>query len=130
MIREINKNDIEYINNLTDYKLTNNIFSSCLVYVENNIIAFLDYSIMYEKIEINYIYVKEEYRRLKIASKLLEYLINNNQDKENITLEVDVNNFNAINLYKKFNFKQVAIRKNYYNKTDAYLMEVRLKWKY
>ncbi len=119
----IKERTIENIN-LNDYKLTNNPFSKCLIYLENNtIIAFIDYSIIYEKIEINYIFVKEEYRRKNIASKLLSYLIKNNLDKENITLEVNINNIKAINLYKKFNFKEVAIRKNYYGNSDGILME-------
>ena len=40
-----------------------------------------------------------------------------------ITLEVNINNTIALNLYKKFNFKEVAIRKGYYNGIDAILME-------
>lgn len=119
----IKERTIENIN-LNNYKLTNNPFSKCLIYLEDNIIiAFIDYSIIYEKIEINYIFVKEEYRRKKIASKLLSYLIENNLNKENITLEVNINNINAINLYKKFNFNEVAIRKNYYGNSDGILME-------
>ena len=40
--------------NLNNYKITENPFSKCLIYLENdNIIGFLDYSIIYEKIEIN-----------------------------------------------------------------------------
>ena len=47
--------------------------------------------------------------------------------KINITLEVNCNNKNAIKLYKKFNFKEVAIRKCYYNnKEDGILMELKL----
>ena len=34
---------------------------------------------------------------------------------EFITLEVRQSNITAVNLYKKNGFKQVAIRKNYYN---------------
>ncbi len=42
----------------------------------------------------------------------------------NINLEVRISNQKAINLYKKYGFKIVTIRKNYYqdNHEDAYLM--------
>ena len=43
-------------------------------------------------------------------------------DKD-ITLEVKIDNVPAISIYKKFGFKKVAIRKNYYNGTDGILME-------
>ena len=123
MIKEYN--DIEYLNTLSSYNITLNPFNKILVYIEDNeILGFIDYSKMYENMEINYIYVIEQYRNKGIASKLLEYIINNN-DFLNITLEVNINNINAIKLYEKYNFKTVSIRKGYYNGVDAYLMERR-----
>ena len=123
MIKEYN--DIEYLNTLSDYNITLNNFNKILAYIEeNNVLGFIDYSKMYENMEINYIFVKEEYRKKGIASKLLKYIINNN-DFLNITLEVNINNKNAIKLYEKFDFKTVSIRKGYYNGIDAYLMERR-----
>ena len=123
MIKEIT--DISYVNTLSSYKVSLNAFNHILVYeIDNKIVAFLDYSKMYEKMEINYIYVLNEFRHNHIATKLLEYMINNNEF-ENITLEVNVNNIGAINLYKKFNFEIVATREKYYNGVDAYLMERR-----
>ena len=41
----------------------------------------------------------------------------------NITLEVRVSNIPAINLYKKFGFREVALRKYYYGDEDGILME-------
>ena len=64
MIRTAKKEEIIYLNKLTDYKISLNEFNEVLVYVEDNIIkAFLDYSVMYERMEINYIFVLEEYRK-------------------------------------------------------------------
>lgn len=123
MIKEYN--DIEYLNTLSSYNITINPFNKILVYMDGNtILGFIDYSKMYENMEINYIFVIEQYRNKGIASKLLEYVINNN-DFSNITLEVNINNINAIKLYEKYNFKTISIRKGYYNGIDAYLMERR-----
>jgi len=128
MIKEYN--DIEYLNKLSSYNITINPFNKILVYMDGNtILGFIDYSKMYENMEINYIFVIEQYRNKGIASKLLEYVINNN-DFSNITLEVNINNINAIKLYEKYNFKTISIRKGYYNGIDAYLMERRNLWKY
>lgn len=121
MIKETN--DISYLNTLSSYNITLNAFSHILIYAKDNeILGFLDYSKMYENMEINYIYVKEEYRKKGVATELLNYMITTN-NFNNITLEVNTKNLNAINLYKKFDFKIINIRKNYYNGVDGYLME-------
>ena len=46
---------------------------------------------------------------------------------KSITLEVNEQNIPAINLYKKFNFEQVGIRKKYYNNSqNAVIMTLKL----
>lgn len=99
-----------------------NEFTHNIVYtVEKNIVAFILYTNIYENCEIIDIFVLQEYRNKNIGSLLLEEFIKNNLTK-NITLEVNINNKPAINLYKKFGFEQVAIRKGYYNGVDGILM--------
>ena len=123
MIKEVT--NIDCLNTLSEYKITLNEFSHILVYEkDNNIVAFLDYSKMYERMEINYIFVKEEYRENNIGYELIKYMIDNNEF-DNITLEVNINNISAINLYKKHGFEIVSIREKYYNGIDGYLMERR-----
>lgn len=126
MIREINDfSKIEEIfNNIFEEKLNYNIYSKLIIYEKNNnIIGFCIYDIIYERCEIEYIGVLKEYRKNKIASKILEYLIDNlDENIKNITLEVSVKNEGAINLYLKYGFQKKAIRKKYYKNIDAYLM--------
>ena len=43
-------------------------------------------------------------------------------DTKPIMLEVNVKNLPAISLYKKMGFKQISLRKNYYNTDDAIIM--------
>ena len=103
-------------------ELKSNPFGNFLVYKKDNtLVAYLYYSLIYDRIEINQIEVLTEERRKHIGSSLLNYLIDNN--KNDITLEVKIDNLPAINLYKKFGFKEVAIRKGYYNGVDGILME-------
>ena len=120
MIKEIT--DIDYINSLSDYKVSINAFTKILVYIDKDIVAFLDYSKMYEKIEINYVFVKEEYRNRKIAYKLIKSIM---KDYDSITLEVRIDNEYAIKLYKSLGFKIIGKRPKYYNGIDAYLMEAK-----
>jgi ribosomal protein S18 acetylase RimI-like enzyme len=51
---------------------------------------------------------------------MIEDLIKNNVIS--VSLEVNVENISAINLYKKFAFEKATIRKNYYGNKDAVLM--------
>ena len=106
--------------------LNNNVFSKYFIYVEeSNIIGFVNYFDIYDRYEIVNIFVTETYRNKKIDTKMLEHLIKlgEKQNIKNITLEVKKDNIVAINLYKKYNFEIVAIRKLYYQGIDGLLME-------
>lgn len=90
--------------------------------VNNSIVAYLDYSVYFERAEINYLFVKKEFRNKKIATKLLEYMFKNISNVSSITLEVREKNVAAINLYLKNGFNKCSIRKNYYGNEDALLL--------
>lgn len=99
----------------------NDPFRKVYIYmIDNKVAGFIDYSLIYDRIELNYILVIEECRHSKIASKLIEKMLEEGVDS--FSLEVCINNDAAINLYKKYGFNIVSIRKNYYNDLDAYLM--------
>ena len=97
-----------------------NPFGKVLVYKENDeIIAYLYYSEIYERIEINNIEVKSDSRNKGIGTKLLKKLTETVE--KSISLEVRENNYPAIRLYKKFNFSERAIWKGYYQGIDGIL---------
>ena len=101
-------------------------FAKYIEYVENNIVmATLKYSLIYDRMEIDNIFVEEKYRGKGIGNKLMSYLVSIaiNERVVNITLEVRVSNNIARNLYKKFGFREVALRKFYYGDEDGILME-------
>lgn len=101
-----------------------NEHTRCLLYfINNTIVGFITFKIMYEKCEIEDIYIKEEYRRQGIGKKLIEEVEKRANKCENITLEVNENNISAIKFYESLGFKFIAKRKNYYGKEDALLME-------
>lgn len=113
MIREISDNK-------------DNPFYHKVEYVINNeVVGYLEYALLYERIEIENIFVLENYRCNGVGSKLMECLINTCYDKKliNITLEVRKSNSIAISLYKKYGFNKIGVRHNYYGNEDGLLME-------
>ena len=132
MIRKIELNDIPIVNEMLEifnYKIDDNIFDNAfrnvILYEENDIKGVLVFDLIYDRIEIDYIFVKEDFRRKGIASKLLNYIENNNTLK-NISLEVRTSNTSAISFYESKEFEKVAVRKNYYNDEDGILMIKRI----
>ena len=93
--------------------------------VDNQVVAFIQYEDIYDRFELDNIYVLKEYRNKGIASIMMDFMINEGKKKNviNITLEVREDNINAINLYKKYGFVEKAIRNNYYQNCNGILME-------
>ena len=129
MIRELEEKDLIQVNKLLEnfnYKLNkesfNNDFLKVLVYEEEFIVGVLVYQYLYDRIEIDYIIVDNNYRNLGIATKLLDFMKHKYNNILNITLEVRENNKDAISFYKRNGFKEVTKRKNYYKDEDGILM--------
>lgn len=82
--------------------------------------------------EILLLYVNRDKRKLGYATSLLKYIqdVPSKNVFSKIYLEVASNNKNAINLYKKNEYKKIGLRKKYYNfgnkKINAYLFEKNL----
>ncbi len=94
-------------------------------YQEDIVVGYLDYSLIYDRMEIDNFFVEENNRRCGIGKKLMSYLIAEaiTNHVVNITLEVRITNEIARNLYKNFGFREVALRKFYYGDEDGILME-------
>ncbi|OLA93111.1 MAG: hypothetical protein BHW63_02855, partial [Mycoplasma sp. CAG:611_25_7] len=120
MIKEIAKEKVINIFNIDEI---DSPFRKYFCYEEEDILGYFCIDIIYEKIELVNIFVKNEYRNRKIGTFMLKYLIDfaRNNNIYNITLEVDENNIYAIKLYEKCGFIKKAIRKNYYNNSDGIL---------
>lgn len=106
-------------------EMSNDPFLKYLMYKEDNqLIGFVNYSIIYERAELNYIYVDKNFRKKGIADKLMNSMFEDLKKEEvsSITLEVKKSNISAIKLYEKCNFKSVSIRKKYYGNEDGILM--------
>ena len=103
-----------------------NPFGRYLLELEDNkIIAYLYYSDIYDRAEINQIEVDVFHKNCGKASKLLKKMIE--LVDKSITLEVKKDNLVAIHIYKKYGFKENTIRKGYYQGIDGILMERKSK---
>lgn len=108
-------------------ELESNSFLSHYVYeYQGRVVGFYIASHVLDEVEIFTIAVDSAYQKMGIGKAMLNHLIDISKirnDKE-IWLEVSTKNIAAINLYRKFDFKIMGIRKNYYQKLgeDAYNM--------
>lgn len=94
-------------------------------YEKDKVLGYADYSLIYDRIELDNIFVESSRRGEGIGKKLMSYLVATAIDSHviNITLEVRLSNEIARNLYKSFGFREVALRKFYYGDEDGILME-------
>ena len=113
-----------YIDILKEEK-ANPYLKYCFYVGNNKILGYITYLDIYDRFKISNIYVLREFRGNGIASKMLQFVIDEGLNKKinNITLEVNSKNTSAIALYHKYGFKEVAIRSGYYSGTDGILME-------
>lgn len=102
-------------------ELKNNPFGKFLIMEENNIIiGYLYYSDIYDRAEINQFEIEKTCRNRGKGNELLKYFIE--KVNKSISLEVREDNFQAIRLYEKYNFKKVSIRVGYYQGVNGILM--------
>ncbi len=111
--------------NLFKSELENKNSMYIVAKLNNQIVGFAGIWLSVDDIHITNIVVKKNCRNQKIGSLMLNNLIElcENRTQKSITLEVNSNNIPAQKLYQKFGFKNVGIRKKYYNNTeDAIIM--------
>lgn len=108
----------------------NNTNSYYIVAKQNeNIVGFAGIWKSVDDIHITNIIVRKDFRKNGIGSLLLQKLIllTKSFGYKQLTLEVNSSNVPAIQLYLKFGFKNLGIRKKYYNNTnDAIIMTLYL----
>ena len=107
------------------YELEENEFSYLFV-LENEgvIVGYYGFWVMFEDVDITKVSIRKEFQGMKLSNILMQDCINRVSALgcEKINLEVRVDNFKAINLYKKYGFEEVTVRKDYYGKGEDALM--------
>ena len=94
--------------------------------IEGKVIGYAGMWHVMDELHITNVAVHPDYQGRKIGNQLLEALISfsSSGPYKGMTLEVRVSNEVAINLYTKYGFEKLGIRKGYYqdNKEDAMVM--------
>lgn len=111
--------------NILKQELENKNTTYIVAKENNEIVGFAGISTCLDEATLNNIVVKKSCRGRGIGGELLESLIDLCGDlhMRTFTLEVDTENAPAIHLYEKFGFKNLGVRKKYYNGSrDAYIM--------
>lgn len=110
----------EFASNYSHY------FVAELNHTQKQIIGYIGYWIIQDEGHITTLAVSSMYKRKHLADILLYTLIRDTiKNSINwLTLEVRATNVAAVNLYKKYGFKQLGIRKYYYqdNNEDALIL--------
>lgn len=111
------------------------VFNDCIVvgyecYVFLNDLVVVGFGILSygaKEAHILKVAIAPQYQRLGFGCSMLQHLINVAKvyGSEEIFLEVRISNSAAINLYKKYNFAEIGVRKGYYpgNELNGYHAE-------
>lgn len=104
----------------------NNMAKYLVAKIDGKVVGYGGMWIILDEGHITNIAVHPDHRGKKIGDALVKALINlaGENDVERMTLEVRPSNWAAINLYKKYGFKEAGVRKGYYQDTgeDAIIM--------
>ena len=106
----------------------NSIFLTC----KSKPLGYLMGRVIEDDLEIISLIIKKKFRQKGLGSELINQLIKIALQKKinKIFLEVSVENYKAIALYKKYKFTKIGSRKKYYSyankKTDADVMSLHL----
>lgn len=122
--------EISNINLISKENLKNDLNNTnCryfIFYIDDIPVGFIGISYILNTMDILSVLVNPKYQNKKIASKLLEHVINfsNKNNINEIFLEVRSKNLVARHLYEKFNFKEIDMRKNYYKNDNAIIYKL------
>lgn len=122
--------EISNINLISKENLNNDLNNTnCryfIFYIDDIPVGFIGLSYILNTMDILSVLVIPKYQNKKIASKLLEHIINfsNKNNINEIFLEVRSKNLVARHLYEKFNFEEIDMRKNYYKNDNAIIYKL------
>ncbi len=87
---------------------------------DGRVVGYIIYSDVQGEAELLRIAVDKSYRRQGIADSLMQNMMDELYESgaERVSLEVRAHNISAVQLYKKYGFKDIFIRENYYQNPE------------
>ena len=120
----LNEFDDFWTFNILEQELKNENTTYIVAKENDLVVGFAGLLMIVDEANIMNIVTKKDKRNSGIGTLLLKKLIElaREQNSTSITLEVNEKNIPAINLYKKLQFKEVGVRKKYYDNTDSAIL--------
>ena len=128
--QELSQKDLDilekYFYNSSFIKISNYFknYPTIFLFLFNNPLGFITYYKILDEIHILNFVIKKNYQNKGYGKLLLKMFLSLHEDRK-FFLEVFKDNIKAINLYKKFNFRIIGERKNFYKSKDAYIMTLK-----
>ena len=119
-------NNFKSINQLLEY-VNDGKYINVIGIVDSVVVGYIISLIVLDEVHIHTVYVSKNFRRKRIATKLIQTILDKSKilRKKKLCLEVSCCNINAIGLYEKIGFTKVGNRKEYYKEgIDAILMDL------
>jgi ribosomal-protein-alanine N-acetyltransferase len=117
--------------NLFRMELNLNVAHLFVARREGRIVGYIDYWRVGPEIHLITIAVGPDWRNHRIGSRLIEFMLEDARKNrvETVSLDVRPSNAAGLKLYSKFGFRQVGVRKKYYqdNDEDALVLGLSLK---
>ena len=99
--------------------------SRCAVALdEERVVGYIAYEIILDEGSLVELAVLPAYRKKGIGRRLVELMLTSCDGVKTVCLEVRASNVPAINLYRTFDFKEISVRRGYYDDPaeDAVIM--------
>lgn len=113
-------------------ELSNQCAEYYVAWMEGELVGYIGMWLIMDEVHITTLGVTERCRGMRVGERLLARILDAAREREaqRVTLEVRKSNYVAISLYKKYGFREAAIRKGYYsdNQEDAIIMWVDDLW--
>lgn len=97
-----------------------------VIKIDGHVVGYLDYWFVAKEIHVITLAVDQKQRNKKVASRLMEHMIDDARKggAQSLSLDVRPSNIPALHLYTKYGFQQMGVRKCYYqdNREDALIM--------
>jgi len=111
-------------NTLCFYSCLNNSIQAYSIKhkISNEVVGYFIFEIIVDEVNIYNLGITHELHGQGLGTNVMHKIISLSKAAEasKIFLEVNVNNYLAKKLYAKFGFKEISIRKDYYNTPNGY----------
>lgn len=117
--------DVQNLDSI-DASLNSETLQYFLLFVDENLVGFLECSIVLDEAELYEIAIDVKFQGKGYSKILMKFFLDfcENEKVRTIFLEVNKINSKAISLYQKFGFISYGERKKYYGDNDAILMKL------